>query len=96
MKKITLQPRSCECCGGNDLDQVLQSQSSVKRTSDTWIFPFSVAVCRNCGFCFNSPGPKQEDLIRYYSDGISGSKDIGLPYSIDTRIAVLERYSSIT
>jgi SAM-dependent methyltransferase len=96
MQKITLQPRSCECCGGNDLDQVWQSQSNVKRPSDTWIFPFSIAVCRNCGFCFNSPCPKQDDLIRYYADGISGYKEIGLPYSIDIRMAVLERYSSST
>ena len=96
MQKITLKPRSCECCGGNDLQQVWQGQSSVKGASDTWIFPFSIAVCRNCGFCFNSPGPIQDDLMRYYADGISGYKEIGLPYSIDIRMAVLERYSSLT
>lgn len=96
MQKISLQPRSCECCGGNDLDQVWEGQSTVKRASDTWIFPFSIAICRECGFCFNSPGPEQEDLFRYHADGISGYKDIGLPYSIDTRIRVLERYSSGT
>ena len=30
MKKITLQSRSCECCGGNNIDQVWQSQATIK------------------------------------------------------------------
>lgn len=93
MQEITLQPRSCECCGGNDLEQVFQSKSTIKRTSDTWLFPYFIAVCKSCGFSFNSPGPKHEDLVRYHTDGISGYKQIGLPYSIDLRISVLQKYS---
>ena len=31
--------------------------------------------------------------MRYYAEGMSGYKEIGLPYSIDARVAVLERYS---
>jgi len=94
MQEIKLQPRSCECCGGNDLEPIWSSQCTVTRASDTWLFPFSVAVCRNCGFCFNSPGPVHEDLARYHADGLAGYKEIGLPYSIDARMSVLERYSA--
>lgn len=96
MKEISLQPRACECCGGKNIEPVWSSQSIVVRATDTWKFPFSVAVCRTCGFCFNSPGPAHEDLAKYHADGLAGYKEIGLPYSIDARMSVLERYAAPT
>ena len=92
MLEISLEPRSCECCGGNEVDILWSSQSVVTRAKYTWKFPFNVAVCRNCGFCFSSPGPQREDLARYHADGLAGHKAIGLPYSVEARLAVLERY----
>jgi len=92
MLEIALEPRACECCGGNDLEPVWSSQSVVARARNTWRFPVNVAVCRGCGFCFASPGPRRDDLARYYAEGLTGCKAIGLPYSIDARMAVLERY----
>ena len=94
MLEISLEPRSCECCGRNNLQPVWSSQSIVTRATNTWKFPFNVSVCRNCGFCFASPGPKRDDLARYHADGLAGHKEIGLPYSVDARMAVLERYSA--
>ena len=64
------------------------------RATNTWHFPFSIAVCRNCGFSFNSPCPSSVDLSRYYADGLTGYKKITLPYSIDARIDVLKQYSA--
>lgn len=93
MIKINLKPRLCECCGGNDLEQVWASEAVVKQVKNTWHFPFFIAVCRNCGFSFNSPCPSNTDLLRYYADSFSGYKKITLPYSIDARIEVLEKYS---
>jgi Methyltransferase domain len=93
MQEITLQSRACECCGGSDLEPVWSGQAIVARSSNTWRFSFNVAVCRTCGFCFNSPGPARDDLSRYYADGLAGCKEIGLPYPIDARMSVLERYS---
>lgn len=93
MLEITLEPRACECCGGIDLEQVWSSQSIVARAKNTWRFPFRVAVCRNCGFCFASPGPSRVDLARYHAEGLAGHKEIGLPYSVEARMTVLERYS---
>jgi SAM-dependent methyltransferase len=94
MQRINLQPRLCECCGGNDLEQVWASEAIVRRAKNTWHFPFSIAVCRNCGFSFNSPGPSSSDLSRYYADGLTGCKEIALPYSIEARIEVLKKFSS--
>jgi SAM-dependent methyltransferase len=92
MLEIGLQPRACECCGGDDLEPVWSSHSIVRRAANTWRFPFKIAVCRACGFCFCSPGPRHEDLERYHGEGLAGYKAIGLPYSVDARLAVLERY----
>lgn len=94
MLKINLQPRLCECCGGNDLEQVWASEAIVTQAKNTWHFPFSIVVCRNCGFSFNSPGPSSADLSRYYADGLAGYKQIALPYSIETRIEVLKKFSA--
>ena len=94
MQKIDLQPRLCECCGSNDLEQVFANEAIVTRAKNTWHFPFSIAVCRNCGFAFNSPCPSSADLSRYYADGLTGYKEISLPYSIEARIEVLKKYSA--
>jgi len=92
MLEIGLEPRACECCGGTDVEPVWSSHSVVKRAVNTWRFPMNVVVCRACGFCFVSPGPKSEDLARYHAEGLSGYKAIGLAYSIEPRLEVLERY----
>lgn len=92
MLEIRLEPRICECCGGSDLEQVWSSQSVVRRSVNTWRFPVRVAICCTCGFCFASPGPKNDDLARYHADGMSGCTGIGLPYSIENRQSVLGRY----
>ena len=94
MLKINLQPRLCECCGGHDLEQVWDSEAIVTRANNTWLFPYSIAVCRNCGFSFNSPCPSSADLSRYYADGLTGYKEITPPYSIDARIEVLKKFST--
>lgn len=93
MLEITLEPRSCECCGGDDLHPVWHSESVVVRARNSWRFPFSVAICRACGFCFASPGPRAVDLEQYHAEGLTGHKEIGLPYSVEARMAILERYS---
>lgn len=92
MLEIRLEPRLCECCGGSNLEQVWSSQSVVRRSVNTWRFPVRVAICRTCGFCFASPGPNSDELARYHADGISSYKGIGLPYLIENRQSVLERY----
>ena len=94
--EIRLEPRICECCGGSDLEQVWSSQSVLRRSVNTWRFPVRVALCRTCGFCFASPGPRSDDLARYHADGMCSFKGIGLPYSIENRLAVLERYRAPT
>jgi hypothetical protein len=91
--EINLEQRPCECCGGTDLLHIWRSESVVVRARNTWRFPFCVAICRTCGFCLSSPGPRAADLDQYHAEGLTGHKEIGLPYSVDIRISVLERYS---
>ena len=94
MIKMKLMRRNCECCNSNDMELVWSSQSVVRRATATWLFSVRVVVCRQCGFCFASPSPDPKELNRYYADGLSGCKSIGLPYSIESRIPVLSRHCS--
>jgi SAM-dependent methyltransferase len=91
--QIMLEPRPCTCCGSINLTYVWGGESVIVRSINTWRFPFSVAICQTCGFCFASPGPRLADLERYHSEGLTGHKGIDLPYCVDARMSVLERYS---
>ena len=94
MHKIEMQFRACECCGGSNLESAWKGSSLVTRTNGEWEFPVNIVVCRNCGFCFCSPAPTKESLEKYYSNGYSGFKGIGLPYSIEARVAILKKYAA--
>lgn len=85
--------RACVCCGGSNLISAWKSNSYVTRSNGLWSFPINISVCQNCGFCFSSPAPNQGSLLEYYSNGFSGFKGIGLPYSINSRLAVLKKYA---
>ena len=84
--------RICECCGGDDLELMWSSKSIIVRRLYTWEFPVNISICRNCGFCFASPSPNNNDLMKYHEDGIVGFKEISLPYSIKERLRILEKY----
>ena len=92
--KFDMYLRSCECCGGTDLESAWESSALVTRANGDWRFPINIVVCRNCGFCFSSPAPTKYSLERYYSNGYSGFKSIGLPYSIEARVAILKKYAA--
>lgn len=94
MHKIDTEFRPCECCGGSDLELVWQNSALVTRVNGEWQFPVNTVICRNCGFCFSSPAPTKDSLERYYLNGFSGFKGIGLPYSIEARVAILKKYSA--
>ena len=93
MIRLPLEKRLCECCGGDDLDAVWSNTGVVKKATSSYLFEVHIVVCRKCGFCFASPGPQQEALKCYYADGLPRYKGIGLAYSIEKRLSVLERYS---
>jgi len=91
--EIPLEPRSCECCGSNDLESIWSNQSSVAKVSARYAFKAFIVICKKCGFCFLSPVYDNKFLSKYYLDGLSRSKDIMLPYSIEPRVAFLKKYS---
>ena len=84
--------RLCECCGGGDLELMWTSKSVVVRKINTWEFPVNISICRDCGFCFSSPSPNNDDLMKYHEDGNVGFKGESLPYSIDERLRILNKY----
>lgn len=94
MHKVDTEFRMCECCGGSDFNLVWQDSALVTRANGEWQFPVNTVICRNCGFCFSSPAPTKDSLERYYSNGYSGFKGIGLPYSIEARVAILKKYAA--
>ena len=94
IKTINFSDRTCENCSQSEIDIIWQSESLVKRSKNMWRFPYKISICKNCGFCFSSPGPSKEDLRSYHKEGFSGFKKIGLPYSIENRIKVLKKYAS--
>lgn len=91
--EIPLEPRNCECCGGNDLESVWSNQSVVSKTSSTYLFNVSTVICKKCGFCFSSPVYNNNFLSKYYANGFSRCKDIMLPYAIEPRSTFLKKYS---
>ena len=84
--------RLCNCCGGSDLELMWSNKSIIVKSSSTWEFPVNVSICRNCGFCFSSPSPNSDDLMKYYGDGNTSYKEISLPYSIEERLRILDKY----
>ena len=91
--EIPLQSRSCECCGSDDLESMWSSDSFVVKSSASYLFKVFVVICRKCGFCFSSPCYNNEYLNQYYSDGLSGCKDMMLPYSVERRVSFLKKYA---
>ena len=94
IKTINFANRACENCLQSEADIIWQSESLVKRSKNMWRFPYNISICKNCGFCFSSPGPSKEDLNSYHKEGLSGFKEIGLPYSIEKRIKILKKYAN--
>lgn len=84
--------RLCDCCGGVDLELMWSNKSIIVRRLNTWEFPVNVSICRDCGFCFSSPSPNSDDLMKYYEDGNVSYKEISLPYSIEERLRILDTY----
>jgi len=84
--------RLCDCCGGVDLELMWSNKSIIVKRLNTWEFPVNVSICRDCGFCFSSPSPNSDDLMKYYEDGNVSYKEKSLPYSIEERLRILDTY----
>ena len=91
---IKIEDKACEICNSNNLESLWSNESRIVRYSGTWVFLVHIAICKVCGFAFQSPSITKQDLEEYHAEGFSGCKDIGLAYDIDTRISFLKKYSS--
>ncbi|MFA6106233.1 MAG: methyltransferase domain-containing protein [Patescibacteria group bacterium] len=93
MKELMMKKRVCECCGSSDLESVFRDKTMVKTRAQIYRLESFVVICRNCGFCFNSPSPVKEELMEYYADCLSVNIAVPLAYSIETRLETLKRYA---
>ena len=90
--ELQTEPRLCQCCESSDLDFMWSNTNIIARKNNAWQFTVNVSICRNCGFCFSSPAPNNKQLMQYYEDGNVGFKEISLPYLIEERLRILEKY----
>lgn len=92
MRIIKTEKRNCDCCGGNDFEEIWSY--SIKSKTKTNISSWHVhnVICRNCGFAFVSPCPTQESLNSHYADSYELSINQGPDYSVPNRIKVISRY----
>jgi len=92
MIQIKLLERSCDCCGGNDLEEVWRYSRQAKTRNNDFNWEVRNVVCRSCGFAFVSPSPAEEDLEKYYRESYSIFSGQEIDYSIDKRMHVIEKY----
>lgn len=65
---FALEAHPCDCCGGRDVEEIWTNRYSARTRSAEYRFVNRNVVCRNCGFAFVSPRPRQDALDRYYAD----------------------------
>jgi len=96
LKEINIQnnDRNCPICNSNKKKLFFTNTSKINKTKYAWTFNNNISICKNCAFVFSSPAPDIKMLNKYYQDGITGYKKIGLPYSFKKRLSTLRRYKN--
>ena len=90
---LPVEARNCPICGSSDSETLFTEETKVYRASSIWTLPIHIAVCDQCGFLFSTPSLSEKLWSQYYSEGLTGCEDIGLPYSIDVRVCNLKKSS---
>jgi hypothetical protein len=71
IKVVPTEERSCENCGGVDLEVLWHYTHDAKTRGPIFQFDVRNAICRDCGFVFVSPVFLQSSLLDYYSNSYS-------------------------
>jgi hypothetical protein len=90
LRVFTYRPRSCDVCGGDDLDRLWQQRHDVAARNGHYLFEGNVSICRRCGFVFMSPVYDQSELEEYYESSYGALEGARPDYDIDRRIAFLK------
>lgn len=84
--------RSCECCGGTDLQALWHFNHYARTQSGYWAFRMGNSICETCGFVFVPHSPTPETLERYYNDTYPAGALSKPTYHSETRVRIIQRY----
>ncbi len=90
---LQLEPRDCENCGGNDLEQLWQLSHDARTRVGIYRFNRTDVICRNCGFVFSSPVYRETDLAEYYMNSFAAFEGAEPDYSVEKCMAFLTKVS---
>ncbi len=90
-KQIEYEPRSCDCCAGEDLEQIREFVKTARTANNLYSWQVRIVICRSCGFVFVSPVPRESSLEEYYTETIGDMEGQRLDYSIQKRIDLIEK-----
>jgi SAM-dependent methyltransferase len=86
---LPLVARTCDCCGGADLEEVWAYRHVVQQRTRRYLWQVRNVVCRLCGFAFVSPAPEAGALLGYYADSFPASSTPD--FSIERRLSLIDR-----
>lgn len=89
-RRMTMEPRRCECCGSGDLEALWEYGYTARTRSSAWEFDVRNVICARCGFIFVAPVPTKSCLHEYYADAWALYEKQPPHYDIDKRIRYLE------
>lgn len=72
---MSLENTTCPICGCNYYATILEAKDFRFRTTED---NFKIAVCKQCGFRFLNPRPKESEIAKYYPPGFN--KKSGSPF----------------
>jgi predicted SAM-dependent methyltransferase len=88
--EVSLENKSCENCGGEQLESLWSYKYIAKSSTKKWKFSVNNCICVKCGYVFVSPSYSEASLSEYYSDARIYFQ---IDYSIDKRLSVVCRYA---
>lgn len=91
IKEIEYAGRTCDCCGGARLEEILAYETKARTRSRTYLWKVRNVVCQTCGFAFVSPVPTEESLAEYYADCYSFWRGEAIEFSVENRLSLLRR-----
>jgi hypothetical protein len=90
--EFVLTARPCPACGSTDFERLWARSFTAETRTEPRRFDVRVVLCLTCAFVLASPAPEQADLDRYYADSLAAWEGQELDYSVESRIALLDRH----
>lgn len=86
--------RTCEVCGGSDLEALWHFNHYARTRSGYWAFRMGNSICRGCGFVFVPHAPTSQTLETYYNDTYATGALSRPTYHASTRVEVIRAHAA--